>query len=268
MLIKNARVRLMARKAREKSNTGVYHIMMRGTGRQEIFFDDEDNMRFLDRLNTCKKNNGIEVYGWCLMGNHVHFLIREGPEGVSKTVQRLGISYAGFFNWKYHTVGHLFQDRFKSEKVETDGYLLTVVRYIHQNPVKANIAKNILEYEWSSCRGYYGKPCYPAGMLNTAPVLEMFGEDEERAKKGFILFNEQENDDRCLDETVRRRLTDEEAVEEIKNVVKGHEIPEVKSLPESRRRAILREIKNIDGITLRQAGRLLGISHVMIHNAK
>lgn len=258
----------MARGAREKSSTGIYHIMVRGTNRQKIFFDNEDRVRFLDRLNICKENNGIKIYGWCLMSNHVHLLIKEGTEDISKTIQRLGVSYARFFNWKYHAVGHVFQDRFKSEKVETDRYLLTVVRYIHQNPIKAGMVKKMSGYKWSSCSGYYGEPYYPAGMLDADLVLGIFNGDREKAEKEFILFNEQENDDNCLDETEGRRLTDKEALAEIRKVIKGYEIPEIKDLPKPDRVTVLKEIKKINGITLRQAARLLGVSHVMIHNAR
>lgn len=257
----------MPRAAREKSESGIYHIMMRGTNRKEIFLDDEDNRRFLRTLNTCKKNDKIIIYGWCLMGNHVHLLLKEGEEGISKTIQRLGISYASFYNWKYHAVGHVFQDRFKSEKVETDEYLLTVIRYIHQNPVKAGMVIRPSGYKWSSCNGYYGKPYYPSGMLDETFMLEVFGDDKEKAVKRFIEFNEQENDDHCLEEIDKKRLTDKEALEEIKEIIKRYEPGEIKNLGKLEKGAILKKIKRIEGITLRQAARIIGISHVLIHKA-
>lgn len=260
----------MARESREKSNSGIYHIMMRGTNRQEIFFDDLDNKHFLDRLNRCKEENYIDVYAWCLMGNHIHLLIKEGSENISKTMQRLGVSYARYYNWKYNAVGHVFQDRFRSENVETDGYLLTVVRYIHQNPVKAGLVKKVSEYKWSSCCGYYGndKQSYLTEMLNIDFVLGILNDDREKAKKEFIIFNEQVNQDNCLDQSKKGRLTDKEALVEILNVIKGYEIPEIKGLPKPIRCTILRSIKKIEGITLRQAARILGISHVMLHKVR
>ena len=77
-------------------------------------------------------------------GNHVHLLLREGEEELATTMKRIGVSYATFYNWKYATTGHLFQDRFKSENVETEEYFLTVVRYIPQNPVKVGICGRFL----------------------------------------------------------------------------------------------------------------------------
>lgn len=89
------------------------------------------------------------------MNNHVHLLLREGNEEISTTMKRIGVSFVWHYNLKYGTTGHLFQDRFKSENVETGRYLLTVIRYIHQNPVKAGIVQRPDQWKWSSCIDYY-----------------------------------------------------------------------------------------------------------------
>ncbi|WP_245989507.1 transposase [Ureibacillus thermophilus] len=105
------------------SKTGIYHVMLRGANRQEIFHDDEDRLKFLEILTKYKKKVEMKVYAWCLMNNHVHLLIREGNERLSVTMKRIGVSYVQYYHWKYFTTGHLFQDRFKSENVETKHYL-------------------------------------------------------------------------------------------------------------------------------------------------
>lgn len=115
----------MPRQARGKSEIGIYHIMIRGANRQEIFHDDEDRLRFLDTLNKVKITSEMNVYGWCLMNNHFHLLLKEGNQDISIIMKRLGVSFVWYYNQKYKTTGHLFQDRFKSENVETDKYLLT-----------------------------------------------------------------------------------------------------------------------------------------------
>lgn len=84
------------------------------------------------------------------MDNHVHLLMSEGTEEISKIMKRINVSYAYYFNQKYGRIGHLFQDRFKSEGIEDDTYLLAATRYIHNNPVRANIVKHAGEYKWSS----------------------------------------------------------------------------------------------------------------------
>src|SRR5699024_5561047 len=132
-------------------------------------------------------------------------------------------------NWTYRTTGHLFQDRFRSENVETSTYLLTVTRYIHQNPVKAAITTKVDEWKWSSCLGYYGQTYFPGDLLDGDLVLRMFSVDETVAQKRFKAFNEELNHDQCLEDrfyTIRK--TDDEARMEIKHLLGEIEIAHVK----------------------------------------
>ncbi|SHG03699.1 transposase [Ornithinibacillus halophilus] len=258
----------MPRKARRKSNSGIYHIILRGANRQEIFHDDDDCIRFLEILKKYKDKTDIKVYAWCLMGNHIHLLLKEGNEAISNTMKRIGVSYVSYYNWKYRTTGHLFQDRFKSENVETDRYLLTVTRYIHQNPLKAGMVGKVEEWSWSSCLGYYGKHCFPIKLLDKELVLGMFSVDMEKAIERFRVFNEERNDDECLDEPViKRRKTDEEARQEIKQLLGQLEIAQVKSLPRVERNSVLRRVKRIDGVSQRQVARILGVSATLVFRA-
>jgi len=137
----------LARRARVRSNTGIYHVMIRGINRQAIFEDDEDRIRFIDTLREYKDISKYEIYGYCLMDNHIHLLIKEIDESISLIIKRISSSYVHWYNTKYERLGHLFQERFRSEVVEDDGYFLTVLRYIHQNPVKAKIAENVGQAE-------------------------------------------------------------------------------------------------------------------------
>lgn len=258
----------MPRKARSKSKSGIYHIMWRGANRQEIFHDDEDRQKYIEILERYKKKSGMVVYAWCLMSNHVHLLLKEGNEELATTMKRIGVSYVIFYNWKYGTTGHLFQDRFRSENVEDDHYLRIVVRYIHQNPVKARMVQSVSEWKWSSCRGYYDIQPYPRYLLDKDSVLRMFSTNRLIAKEKFKEFNEKQNNDQCLDDDERkRRLTDDEARVEIKKVLKGKEIAQVKSLPRLERNEILNRVKKIEGISQRQAARILGVSRNLIFKA-
>jgi len=254
----------MPRKAREKSETGIYHIILRGNSRQEIFHDDEDFFRFLERLDKYKKASKIKIHGWCLMNNHVHLLLEEGAEELSVTMKRIGVSFVWFYNAKYNATGHLFQDRFKSETIDNDKYLMTVIRYIHQNPVKAGLVEKPANWKWSSCSGYYGKHAFFADLLDSELILGLFGEDRITAVRRFIEFNESANDDNCLEADLRLRLKDDEARCEIKKIMEGFELTEIKSLPKEERDEFLARIKSIEGVTQRQAARILGISPNLI----
>lgn len=257
----------MPRVARVKSRSGIYHVLLRGRDGRDIFHDDEDNARFLDALKLCKEKGGIRVFGWCLMKNHAHLLLKEGSEDISNTIKRLTVSYVWFYNSKYHTSGPVFHDRFRSEDAGQDSYLLTLVRFIHQNPVKAGLASYPGKWKWSSCRPYYGFPGYPDLLLDEDAVLPMFDQDMDTARRLFIAFNEEISEDWCLDETRPGRLSDEEAVQAIKQVIDGYEISQIKSLPAAEKKAFLRRIRAIDGLSLRQAARIIDVSHVLIHKA-
>jgi REP element-mobilizing transposase RayT len=123
--------------------------MLRGIDKRNIFLDDEDRMKFIEKLLMAKKTAGFKLYGYCLMDNHVHLLIGEQEEtGIS--IKRITVGYVRWHNSKHERTGHLFQNRYMSEVVETEGYLINVLRYIHQKPVKAKITNYAKDYPWSS----------------------------------------------------------------------------------------------------------------------
>ncbi|SHK30443.1 transposase, partial [Paramaledivibacter caminithermalis] len=103
----------MARKRRERSKTGIYHIMLRGIDGRNMFIDNEDREKFIEALFNAKEKGQFLLYGYCLMDNHVHLLIKEGEE-VGASIKRMTVSYVQWHNNKYGRTGHLFQNRFKS----------------------------------------------------------------------------------------------------------------------------------------------------------
>ena len=190
----------MPRHARELSKTGIYHVIMRGINRQTIFEDDEDFERFIETIERYKSTSKFELYAYCLMENHVHILIKEGEESLSNTIKRISSSYVMRYNSKYGRVGHLFQDRFKSEPVETERYFYAVLRYIFQNPIKAEIVDEVKKYQWSNYGEYFES--FRSDDVNY--VLKMFCQKEDEAIGAFEKFINQENDDKCLDISDRK----------------------------------------------------------------
>jgi putative transposase len=140
----------MPRRGRQLAESGIYHVMLRGVNRDAIFLDDEDCARFLHALGQARDASGCVVLAYCLMGNHVHLVLRTADEPIGAVVKRLGVRYAGWFNRKYGRVGHLFQDRFKSVAVEDDGHFVTLLRYVWNNPVEAGLVELSEAYRWSS----------------------------------------------------------------------------------------------------------------------
>lgn len=187
----------MPRQQRKKSKSGYYHVIMRGNERMNIFRDEKDKHRFIKtlsdkKLDDKKQKSRFFLYAFCLMDNHVHLIMSEGAEDIAKVMKRISVSYVHYFNKKYKRVGHLFQDRFMSEPVEDDNYLLALVRYIHQNPVKAGMVKSAGEYSWSSYNCYVNDNCCFLEFIQTDSVLCLISANKDTAKK---LFEEYMNEE-------------------------------------------------------------------------
>ena len=257
----------MARAARERSESCIYHVVLRGINRQDIFFDDDDFQRFLETIEQKKSESQFDLYGYCLMSNHVHILVREKSDKISRIMSRIGTSYAWWYNRKYDRSGHVFQGRYGSECVEDDTYLFTVIRYIHNNPVKAKIVKEAEDYRWSSIHAYYGGREYPVGITEAEFILGMINENKTEAFKEFKEFMKQENDDNCLDDQIKLRKTDGELRVEIEAMLNGEPLGILLELDKSQRQEILRTIKQSEGVTQRQIARVTGLNQSIVFKA-
>ena len=245
----------MPRQARKRAESKIYHIMLRGINQQQIFEDEEDKQKFLQILLECRELSGFRLLAYCLMGNHVHLLLWEGKESLEQVFKRIGGRFVYWYNVKYKRVGHLFQDRFKSEPVENDAYLLTVLRYIHQNPVKAGICEKAEDYPYSSMREYLGAPGF-ADVAFTDTLI---------SREDLIAFHKFPGSENCLDipEKPIIRMTDEEAKEIIKRETGCESATDFQKLtPINRDKAIIRLRSR--HLSLRQISRLTGVSLMIV----
>ena len=170
----------------------MYHIMLRGINRQRIFEDEEDHRRFLETLVRYRDACGCSLLAYCLMPNHVHIVLREGEQPLENVMRRIGASYVYWYNAKYGRTGHLFQDRFRSEAVESDAYFFTVLRYIMQNPVKAGLVNHPGAWRWSSFLAYEKGT---GTITDTGYAAELFGGREE-----LVAYLTAPNEDAVMDE--------------------------------------------------------------------
>lgn len=207
----------MPRQQRIKSASGYYHIMLRGNEKKDIFNSNKDKQRFMEIVYDKKQGNRFYLHAFCLMNNHIHLMLSEGAEDVATVMKRITVSYVYYFNKKYKRVGHLFQDRFKSEAVEQDRYLLALARYIHQNPVKAGIVKKAGDYKWSSHNCYLNEDNCFAKMLDTDIILRLFSEDIETAVKKYTEYMNEECKEKFIDLEEDTELIDEEQARELFN---------------------------------------------------
>lgn len=138
-----------------------YHVYNRGNRKQQIFLQNRDYQRFIEKAVEYKNKFNVTIAAFCLMPNHFHFLVKESiPNSISRFFSNLCNSHSKYFNTKYETVGSLFQGRFKAKSVDTDEYLVHVSRYIHLNPVGLfkylgeDAIDQLLTYKWSSLSLY------------------------------------------------------------------------------------------------------------------
>ena len=175
----------MPRKPRLDIPGALHHVIVRGRERSRIFRSNKDRAAFIDRLGDLVLEDKATVYAWALLDNHVHILLKSGKKGLSSLMRKLLTGYAVFFNKKYHRSGHLFQNRYKSILCEEDSYLLTLVRYIHLNPVRLGTT-DLDHYPWTGHRALIGETSYP--WMGTEYVLSYFGATQQKAVRAYRKF--------------------------------------------------------------------------------
>ncbi|MGM0396751.1 MAG: REP-associated tyrosine transposase [Bacillota bacterium] len=199
----------MPRKPRRLSNSRIYHVMIRGNEKKDIFFKDKDKNKLIRILKRINSEDGHYLYAYCIMNNHAHFVIKEGNENISKIMKRINTSYATYYNKKYSRVGHVFQDRFKSEPVEDERYLLEVIRYVHNNPVKAGMVSEPENFPWSSYSLYLRSDENDCDFLSMDTILDIYGENQNRAIIKFIEFTKKRQEKEFLDVHEDNNTTEE-----------------------------------------------------------
>lgn len=168
----------MSTKARIWYPNTSFHITARGNRRNNIFRDEEDFQIYLELMKDSLEHfqNQFNIVCYCLMDNHIHIMLETKDMHFKYFITRVNSIYAKFFNHKYNYIGHLYQDRYFSEIIETDSQALEVSRYIHLNPVKANMVKKAEDYKWSSygmCIGLTKEK-----LINSESILNYFSSRE------------------------------------------------------------------------------------------
>ena len=242
----------MPRQARCFEEGEYFHVMVRGINRQDIFYDDEDRQRFLETMQRFSSETDVSVIAWCLMSNHVHLLLK-ADRMPDLFMRKLGCSYVPYFNRKYGRVGHLFQDRYKSETIKDDNYMLAVVRYIHKNPEKAHICR-MSDYRWSS----YGEFLDGRESANTDLILGMLGGSE-----GYRQFMETADSAVYMDE--HNGFTEREALDKFSELFPDG-AGSIQSLPRRERNEAIGKLADA-GLTAAQICRITGLGKTIVYSA-
>ncbi len=192
----------MARPLRIEYAGAFYHVINRGLERRDIYRSPKDHDYFLGLLGHIHEKYGIIIHSYCLMPNHYHLYLQTPNANLSKAMRQLDGNFTQKFNKRHKRVGPLFQGRYKAVLVEADSYSLQLTKYIHLNPVRANMVKKLEDYQLSSYAAYIGKVKAPA-FLQTTWVLKQFHSSKRKAIKELKAFTLQDEDWRPEDDTFK-----------------------------------------------------------------
>jgi putative transposase len=164
-LIERVKVPRIARGLADKQT---YHIINRGNRRESVFHDKDDYEKFMELLSIAKERYSIKIYAYCLMPNHFHLVIfTPKASALSQAMQWIGTSYVRYYNKRYQISGHLWQGRYKSFIVQEDSYLLSLIKYVEANPLRAKIVKDATLYKYSSA---YNRVNRIEDIMDTPPI--------------------------------------------------------------------------------------------------
>ena len=250
----NLRVIEMARNPRKRSKTGIYHVMLKGIDGRDIFLDEEDKAKFLEKMIKAKEVGNFKLYGYCLMDNHVHLLVKES-EDIGTSIKRITVSYVQWHNSKYGRTGHLFQNRYLSETVETDSYLICALRYINQNPVKGRLCNNIVDYKWNSYLQHIATYKGHQTHIDSTFIIEYF-----HLISDFEEFMKSDNNDKFIECEQSTKWTDVT----LREFIEENYGSEFRDISIEARNTMIQEIYERTNVSIRQLARTLGMGKNII----
>ena len=249
----------MSRPPRILSDTGLYHVIFRGLNRQNIFEEKEDYKKLKEIIKKVKDEKKFELYAYCMMTNHVHLFLKEANLGdIKKIMHKILTTYVVWYNRKYQRSGSLIGNRYKSEPIEDENYYFELIRYIHQNPLKAGLVQDVRDYKWSSYNEYIKKS---DDLIDVNFTLEALDDDKNRALSYFIQLHQLISDaDFSLSDN--KKLTDEQIRRKIYKITKM-DANEIVLKSKTERNEILSLLRQ-SGFTIAQLERVTGISRGII----
>lgn len=212
----------MGRRERIDRLGAIYHVIQRGNNKEYIFKDELDKGYIISLLKQYKEGLQYRVLGFVLMSNHYHIMIQPLNANLQVIFHRINSSYGRYYNHKYERSGHVFQGRYKSIIVNDESYLLGLLRYIHQNPVKANMVKKIEDYKWSSDLFYRTNICNK--LVDIEIILGRFNKSRKQAIIQYREFMDKEHLEESDDYEAVKFIGDE------KNTLFNNDLQSVKTI--------------------------------------
>lgn len=281
----------MGRKPMLEYSGGIYHLIQRGNNREYIFNRNDDKQYFLELIREVQIIMGFECYGFVIMGNHYHLIFKRYDVSIRDIMHRINSHFSRYYNQKNNRTGHVFENRYKGYHVGDDRYLLSLLRYVHQNPVVAKICGRVCDYHWSSDQ-YYRKN-NALSLVNINFVLDIFCEDRSKAIPAYCEFMDADKREvpadferlprnetakkpveiSCLIESDkdRQQKKSQQSLETLLQAVTGDEAIYQAIKAGSRKRALSVFKKNFikmavrENYTMREIGAFISVSEVAIY---
>ncbi|MFZ5646948.1 MAG: REP-associated tyrosine transposase [Bacillota bacterium] len=194
----------MVRRARVEYPGAVYHVIQRGNNRENVFERPEYKEYLVDQFRKSVAVDGIELFAYVVMGNHFHLALRTCAEPLRKVMHRINTRYSLYYNRVMERTGHVFEGRYKAIPVDNEKYLISLVKYIHRNPVRAGICPAVRDYPWSGDRFYREME---SGFVEIRLLLDMLSVDRAKSVREYSILMEQ--DDNYSQEDVTQKKSPE-----------------------------------------------------------
>jgi len=233
--------------------------MIRGNAKQDIFIDNQDKRKLIKIIFQKRAEELFIIFAYSIMFNHAHLVVQELKESVSKFMKRITTSYASYFNKKYQRIGHVFQDRFKSQVITNDSYLLSVIRYVHNNPEKAGITIKE-DYPWSSYQEYFSSNNRIPGIDY---ILRMFSPDAKESIKMFQEFSNQIEKREFLDMKEERNINLNNVYQFIDQFLQDNHLKKIdlnNKLYTEKRNNLIKKLTEISYLSKRNIAEITGIN--------
>ena len=249
----------MPRIARKNSNSNFYHIIVQGINKKYIFNKTELINKYIQIIIDKKEKSNVTILAYCIMNNHAHFLIfSEKVEYLSKFMQRVNTSYSQYYNKIHKRVGYVFRDRYYSQDILNEKHLYSCIKYIHNNPVKANLCMLMKEYKYSS----YNEYLKDKRIINDESIELLFGKRRDY-KKEFNFIHDIEYGDEYTFEDIKDK--------EITDLIKENEKKYNKNINELKQnkkilKLLIHDARKETDVTLTELAEILDLSKSTIHN--
>jgi len=207
----------MPRIARKYLETGFFHIMVQGIKKEKIFYKDEYKEKYIQLMKFFIKKQEVELVSYCVMSNHVHIIVyTEDIKELTIFMKKLNTTYAINYNKMENRVGYVFRNRFESKEIYNQDYLTKCIKYIHMNPVKAEIVKIEQDYRYSSYNDYINKN----GIVTKELLRKIFNSEYDYLKE----FLKIEYDEELFEELEKEEVTEQKIKDQINQFVKNEKV--------------------------------------------